>query len=708
MKSVELAATLGFATLLGACRGDSSPPVFPRAPVVLISIDTLRADRLPAYGYRGVRTPNLDHFRREAILYQNAYSPCPMTLPSHLTMLTGLLPPEHGVRNNIGFAFAGEAHPSLPLLLKGQGYATGAAVSSYVLRAETGLAGVFDYYEDSIDPRPGAPFTDYQRPGAKTAALARDWIARQKTAPFFFFFHIYEPHVPYEPPEPFKSLYPSPYDGEVATADAIVGGFLADLKALGVYDRAIIIVTSDHGEGLGDHGEDQHSILLYLEALHVPLLLKLPGGARGGGRVDAPAQLSDILPAVTDVLGLKTPGGLSGLSLLRLPGPQPRFIYAETLYPRIQLGWSDLRSLIDGRYHYIHGPRPELYDIASDPAEKNDRIASEGATAARLAQELERFPMVGGAGVARPDPAAAERLAALGYIGGVRERGRSPLPNPRDNLKYLQAMREGWRLAAEHRLGEAVEVLTAMVKANPAMVEVWIKLGEVYAEAGRDDEAEAAYQEALQRSPVFLEDVALAQGYAQLRRGRLAEAEATARRALPLNPAKARDLLTRVALARNRMDEALGHARAAAGGPNPQPSSMLLLAEVELKRGDPRAALGVLGQAEGRAAELRLAGVYGLEFFRADALARLARPAEAEAAYRKEIASFAGHAEAYSNLAVLCFLRGDRAAVTSLMEQMVAANPSPRSYLLAAATWRALGDAARAAAWSRRANRPSS
>jgi choline-sulfatase len=708
MRSTRLGATLVLVTLLGACHGGSSPPVFPRAPVVLISIDTLRADRLPAYGYAGVRTPNLDRLRQDSILYQNAYSPCPMTLPSHLTMLTGLLPQEHGVRNNLGFVFTGNAHASLPRLLKGEGYATGAAVSSYVLRAETGLAGVFDYYEDSIDPRPGAPFVDYQRPGAKTAAFAREWIARQKTAPFFFFFHIYEPHVPYEPPEPFKSLYPSPYDGEVATADAIVGDFLTDLKTLGVYDRAIIILTSDHGEGLGDHGEDQHSILLYLEALHIPLLLKLPGGARGGGRVDAPAQLSDVLPTVTDLLGLKTPSGSSGLSLLRLPGPQPRFIYAETLYPRIQLGWSDLRSLIDGRYHYIHGPRPELYDIAADPAEKNDRIASEGATAARLAQELERFPMVAPQDAARPDPAAAERLAALGYIGGVRERGASPLPNPRDNLQFLQAMREGWRLAGEHRLGEAIDVLAAMVKANPAMVEVWIKLGEVYAEAGKDDLAEAAYQEALQRTPVFLDDVALAQGHAQLRRGRLAEAEAAARRSLPLNPSKARDLLTRVALARNHMGEALGQARAAAGGPNPQPSSMLLLAEVELKRGDPRAALGVLGEAEGRAAELRLAGVYGLEFLRADALARLARPVEAEAAYRKEIASFPGHAEAYSNLAVLCFLRGDRAAVTSLMEQMVAANPSPRSYLLAAATWRAFGDAARAATWSRRASRPSS
>jgi len=273
---------------------------FDNAPVVLISIDTLRADHLPAYGYTGVQTPNLDAFRRDSVLFRNAYSPCPMTLPSHVSMLTGLLPPQHGVRDNAGFHFDGATHPTLPRLLKERGYATGAAVSSFVLRGETGLAPLFDSYDDSIDVRPGAAFREYQRSGSITESVAEKWIDAHAANPFFYFFHIYEPHVPYDPPEPFRGIYANRYDGEIAAADAIVGKLLDHLKAKGIYDKAIVIVTSDHGEGLNDHGEDQHSILIYREAIHVPLLLKLPSSKRANSTVDAPAQLADAGYAMTE------------------------------------------------------------------------------------------------------------------------------------------------------------------------------------------------------------------------------------------------------------------------------------------------------------------------------------------------------------------------------------------------------------------------
>jgi arylsulfatase A-like enzyme/Flp pilus assembly protein TadD len=673
--------------------------------VVLISIDTLRADRLPAYGYAKVETPYLDRFRKDAWLFENAYSPCPMTFPSHVTMLTGLLPQEHGVRNNVGYVFQGSAHPSLPSLLKAQRYATGAAVSSYVLRADTGLAGLFDYYEDSLDPRLGSPFIDYQRSGYTTAAFARDWVERHRNEPFFFFFHIYEPHLPYEPPELFRGRYGATYDGEVATADDIVGRFLEDLKKLGVYDTAVVIVTSDHGEGLGDHGEDQHSILLYLEAIKVPLMLKLPGSWRAGRTVTAPAQLSDILPTVTALLGLETPKGVSGTSFLALEGSgKPgRAIYAETLYPRLQLGWSELRSVIDARYQYIHGPRPELYDIVADPAEKHDLVRSDGAAARRLAQELERFP-TGEGKASATDSETLRRLAALGYIGGLRDRPASDrLPNPVDNLKYVARMKEGWHLAGERRYPQALGVLSAIVKENPAMVEVWIKLGDILSEIGYDEQAAKAYRQVLERSPVFLGDVAVLLGYAELRGNHLPEAEEAARRAVETNPGKAHELLMRVALARHRLDEAEAHARAVADARNPQPPAMLLLAELHIMRGEFQRALEVVNEAEGRARELRLPPVYRLEFFRADALARLNRLPEAEAAYRKEIAAFPEEGQAYANLAVLHFLRGDRAGVERLMEAMAKASPNRRTYLLAATTYQALGNATRAEAWRRRA-----
>ncbi|OFV80952.1 MAG: hypothetical protein A2Y78_00355 [Acidobacteria bacterium RBG_13_68_16] len=699
------AAVVILALLAGSCARDRGIPTYPNAPVVLISIDTLRADRLPAYGYTRIKTPFLDRFQQEAWFFENPYTPCPMTLPAHTTMLTGTLPPEHGVRNNAGFVFDGQTHSNLPHLLKQHGYATGAAVSSYVLRFETGLGVLFDYYEDSVDTLPGVETVHYRRLGDKTAAFARTWISKHATEPFFFFFHIYEPHLPYDPPEPFRSLYGVSYDAEVATSDAIVGAFLDDLKKLGVYDRAIVIVLSDHGEGLGDHGEDQHGVLLYREALHVPLLVKLPGGFGAGRRVAAPVQLSDLLPTVTALLALPTPKGVTGASLLTADrkGTADRPIYAETLFPRLHLGWSDLRCVLNARYHYIYGPRPELYDVVADPAELHDLTESDPTTASRLSKELQRFPR----GSEKPGPVDQEtlrRLAALGYIGGMRDQGAvASLPNPVENLGYLKRMQEGWRLAADKKIPPAIEVLRSIVKENPGMPDVWIKLGELYSEVGNDDESAAAYQQALDRSPVFLPDTAVRLGQADLRLQRFEEAERLARGALNDIPTKAHELLARIALARRDLTTAEDEARAAAGSRNPQPSAILVLAEVKIQAGNPVGALEVVEQAQARAKELQLSSVYNLEFLRGDALARLNRGDEAEAAFRREIAAFPAHSHAYANLAVIRFIRGDRAGVDRLMDEMVRANPSPRAFLIAATTYGTLGEKEKAAAWRRRA-----
>ncbi|HWX25209.1 MAG TPA: sulfatase, partial [Vicinamibacteria bacterium] len=290
------------------CSGKSGTSTFPKAPLVLISIDTLRSDHLPAYGYRAVETPHLDRLRKDSILFEHAYSHVPLTLPSHVSLLTGLLPFEHGVRDNLGYRLDSKAHPTLATLLKAQGYATGAAVSAYVLRGATGIGASFDFYEDRIEaPEGSQAASQAQRRGGQTAALASKWLQRVKDGPFFLFFHVYEPHAPYEPPEPFKSRYPLAYDGEIATADQIVGDFLEELRRAGVYDRALVILVSDHGEGLGEHGEQEHGILLYRWALQVPLLLKLPRGQRAGTSLAAPVQLIDVVPTVTSLLALSTP-----------------------------------------------------------------------------------------------------------------------------------------------------------------------------------------------------------------------------------------------------------------------------------------------------------------------------------------------------------------------------------------------------------------
>src|SRR6185436_1588894 len=257
-RGVALLATLLAAGALAA--GCHRGARFEHAPVVLISIDTLRSDHVGVYGAKTGTTPKIDAFAREAMLFERAYSHYPLTLPSHVSLLSGELPGTHGVRDNVGYPFDPDKHPFLPRLLKGLGYDTGGAVSAFVLRAQTGLGPGCDYYESSLQPPAHVTLDMVQRPGGETAKLALDWLRGRKDAerPFFLFFHLYEPHSPYEPPQPFASRFRDPYDGEVATADDIVGNFLDELKKLGVYDRAVVLLVSDHGEGLDEHGEGQH------------------------------------------------------------------------------------------------------------------------------------------------------------------------------------------------------------------------------------------------------------------------------------------------------------------------------------------------------------------------------------------------------------------------------------------------------------------
>ncbi|HEY0590132.1 MAG TPA: sulfatase, partial [Thermoanaerobaculia bacterium] len=371
----DLSARLGVLLLLPfllSCRRPAERP-----PVILISIDTLRADRLPMYGYRGVATPALDALRRDAVLFTNAWSHSPLTLPSHATIMTGALPAMHGVRDNTGFRLAAGV-PNLASALHSSGYATAAAVSAFILREATGINAGFEAYDDELVRLRGETSLGHiQRPGDATMAVAKAWIAAHEDRPFFYFLHLYEPHSPYEPPEPFASRYPSPYDGEVAHSDAIVGRFLAFLKEQGIYDRAMIVLVSDHGEGLGDHGEDEHGIFLYREAIEIPMLVKLPGQALAGEASDAAVGLLDVAPTILRRAGVAPPKEMDGVPLFdgdRIAEIPARPLYSETFYPRFHFGWSELHSLVDGGEHFIEAPRPELYDLGSDPGERRNLI----------------------------------------------------------------------------------------------------------------------------------------------------------------------------------------------------------------------------------------------------------------------------------------------------------------------------------------------
>lgn len=702
-----LVISLAAALLATACGRDASPRRFPGAPVILISVDTLRADHLPAYGYRQVETPNIDGLRRDSVLFERVYSHCPMTLPSHASMFTGSLPTEHGVRNNIGYRFDGARFRTLAEELRERGYAAGAAVSSYVLRSDTGIDDGFEFYEDSIAVATAGATSEHQRSGRETLKHALAWIQGHREQPFFFFLHLYEPHAPYDPPEPFKSRYPSAYDGEIAAADDIVGELVRSLKASGLYDPAILIFTSDHGEGLEDHGEDQHGILLYREALWVPLLVKLPGSHQADSisrdSISQPRPLAHLFGTVLRLVGIDLPSRPA--SWFDAGGDaevEARPIYSETLYPRIHLGWSELRSLIDGRYHYIEGPSPELYDLERDPGEARNLITIERREASRLRQEMQGYPTTA-ATIGEIDPEDARKLAALGYVGTPRERGAGPLPNPRDEVKNLARIKAAFRLADERRLEEAIAASRSLLQENPKLLDAWSKLGEVLVESGRYDEAIEVYRSAIAHAERFSPDLALALGFAYLKHGETTPAAAHARLALKTHPREANELLARVALEEGRFDAAEEHVRSALQSGDSQPATLLLLADVERTAGKLERALGRVQEAERRAAELGVGRLQGADYLRGDLLARLDRPEEAAAAYRREITTFPQHLQAYANLAVILMIQGRSAEANELLEQMARNNPHRGAFLLAAKTLDVFEDRQGAARWRQRA-----
>jgi choline-sulfatase len=479
---------------------------------------------------------------------------------------------------------------------------------------------------------------------------AQSFVTANAQQPFFLFLHLYEPHAPYEPS----------YDGEITKADTIIGQLVATLKASGVYDRALIIFTSDHGEALWEHGEDQHGILLYREVLQVPLVMKLPRSARAGTSVKEQFALRQIFHEVLAQAGIST------------PAPATKTIYAETLYPRIHLGWSELRSLFDGRYHYIESSSPELYDIDRDPAETRNLIADERRVAASMRGELAAMPATIES-MQRIDPEEARKLAALGYVGTPKER-TGPLPNPREQIHTLKEIKNAFRLAAERRNDEAVDALRTLLATNPASMDVSTRLGEVLLDSGRAGEAIAVYEAAMRRAERFSPDLALALAVAHARAGHPVEAEKHAELALAAQPVEAHQLLARVAIDDQRFAEAEHHVRAAIEASDRQPGALLLLADLQRASGQYDAALVTLDAVEKRATELRIAQ-QGIEHARADIYARTERPEQAVVAYRREIARFPHHLQSYANLAIIEFIMGREGEAERLLALMVEKNP---------------------------------
>jgi choline-sulfatase len=494
LKSGSRAILLGGFVCLSAC-GRTDPFPLVHAPVILICVDTLRADHLPAYGYREVATPHLDALRADSVLFRNAYAHVPLTLASHATLFTGLLPPRNGIRDNLGFVLRPDVS-TLASTLRDAHYATGGAVSAEVLSRGSGIDRGFEFWDDAV-----VEGNRFEREGSRTANALLRWLDEKRDRPVFAFLHLFEPHAPYDPPEPYKSRYKLRYDGEIARADEIVGAFLDRLKAHGLYERALIVFLSDHGEGLGEHGEPEHGVFLYREDIHVPLFVKLPGSRRARETVEAPVALTDVFPTLVRLVGVSPPPGLDGRDLFDSRN-EIRRIYSETLYPRIRLGWSDLASLIDAHDHYIEAPRPEFFDVVVDPGERRDLAASLPPAFRSMRLELARMPRP----FELPRQASAERahkLASLGYLTGVSpDAERGGLPDPKDQIGLLNAYHHLPELIERKNDSELIPACREFLKRVPAALDMWRVLADALERQGRRAEAIAALEAGLRASSV--------------------------------------------------------------------------------------------------------------------------------------------------------------------------------------------------------------
>ena len=545
--ALALALALAFLAALGCARPE-------RLNLLVVTFDTTRADALGPYGHPAGHTPTLDRLAAEGTVFEQCVSAVPITAPSHSTLFTGTYPPHHGVRDNGVFVLPNEV-TTLAEVLRDAGYRTGAAIGAFPLVARFGLDQGFELYDDRIED-PIAPLLGLAKPdlffdersATEVNAALLPWLDEVAGEPFFAWLHYWEPHHPHHPPQPYAQLYEyDPYLAEIAYADEALGRILEWLDEHGELERTVVVMTSDHGEGRGEHREETHSMLAYNATLRVPLIVRAPG-LGGGRRGEQRVGTVDLVPTVLDLLGVEAPTAVQGRSLAPLladdpaaaEGPRP--YYAETLSPRVAHGWSELRALYHGDHKYIFGARPELFDLRSDFDELEDLAAERPTLAAELDENLRRFvarlsnPDVAARAAVDADEETRRRLAALGYLatagealGAERLSAEGPAPQDRveeitrvSQVKSLLAGGEAW--AAQRQARQ----LVAADGANPYYREL---LGRALLLQGRPREALAAV-EPVGATSEGLRYIYLHVAQLEIHAGRLDEAEAILRQVL--------------------------------------------------------------------------------------------------------------------------------------------------------------------------------
>lgn len=490
--------------------------------VIIITLDTTRADHLACYGYENVKTPNLDALAGRGVLFEQAASSSPLTLPSHCSIMTGMYPTYHGVRINGNTALS-EEQTTIAEVLTNRGYQCGAFIGAFVLDGRWGLKQGFAHYDDQFD------LTKYRqldlgvvrRPGNVVMDAALTWLEANKRNPFFAWIHLYDPHMPYEPPEPYYSTY-SPgglvglYDGEIAFADEQVGRCLSWLEGSGLAQDTILVVIADHGEGLGSHGEGSHGYFIYDYVTHVPLLVVVPFAELQGKRVASQVRAVDVFPTIFDLLGVKSPSAVQGRSVLPLmihpESDDGRQAYGESLAPFLQFGWSPLHALKTKRYQFIDAPQMELYDLESDPQERTNILEQNPAVARKMKAELDRLMAETSRGAPKPqaanlDKETVERLAALGYIGAPENRDKpsgassGPLADPKIKLPIYESIQLAGESIMRNDYAQAARKLEDALGLDPNVPQALLMLSTCYTELGREEEAKARLEQVLRMDP---------------------------------------------------------------------------------------------------------------------------------------------------------------------------------------------------------------
>jgi choline-sulfatase len=663
--------------MIGALAVAAAATVAPN--LVVVTIDTLRADHVGAYGYALADTKTLDRLAREGALLEDAVVQVPQTRPSHASIFTGRYPYEHGLRDNHSPPLPASI-PTLASVLRKKGYATAAFVGAYPVSRGSGLDQGFALYDDPFGEGEHSTTDEarLERSAAAVVEAAVRWLERRSPGPFFAWVHLFDPHSPYAPPAPWDRRFSkSLYDGEVAYADAQLARLVEWLDRSGLRGDTLLVVTSDHGEGLGDHGEHEHLLLLYDSTLKVPALLSWPGRLPAGARVRGQFRSIDFFPTLLELLGIEAPpsSGISRAEALRRSSRIPDSeSYAESLYGQLHFGWAPLRALRGEGFKLIEAPRPELYRVYDDPKEQTNLMGLRPQVAAAMRARLASYDKTGGpesAGMA-VDPAALERLAALGYVGGSFFVGTPSGEDPKDKIAWYETQRRnvsrairlyrdgkvdaalpllerlarpernaagqlvtprsfnvsytlGRALIDKRRYADAVPYLQQAIEAAPTATPAYVYLAQALAGARRSGEAVAVLDRALARAPANPE-LLRAKGGLQLRGGDLGSARVTLERAREGNPKDVLTLVDLSAVYRNSGD--LARAReAAAEGARLQPHSAAA-----------RVALGLVQGAAGNEAEAAdaLREALRLEEDNPDALFYLAaihlragRPAEA-------------------------------------------------------------------------------